>query len=320
LLLDRDGTVLDCNKVYPTLFCITRDELIGHCIWDFFSEEDARWRREEVEQVFVSGESIHGQTQKDGKWSDYVEYPVFNNNGTVQSVTIYAMDITELKRAEAAVKETNKKLLLLSSITRHDILNNVAALQIYESLIEDAIEVHNIEEVKEDLNVVEEITDRIEEQITFTRDYEALGIQDPIWQNIGAVVEKAAGHVMVEHLNIDRKCSEFNVFADPMFGRVFFNLFDNALRHGGDVTEIRVRCTREEENIVIMVEDNGNGVADEMKATIFNRGVGSNTGYGLFLAKEILEISGIGIFETGVPGEGAHFKLIVPPGTWSIAK
>jgi len=319
LLIDHNGIVLDCNEVYPSRLNITRGELIGRCIWDFFSEEDARWRREEVEQVFNSGEAIRGQTERGGNWSDYVEFPVFGPDGSVQSVTVYAMDITDLKRAEAAVKEINKKLLLLSSITRHDILNNVSALLIYESLMEDAIETNNTEEITEDLKVIAEVTERIEEQITFTRDYEALGIRDPLWQNIGSVVAKAAEHVMVTHLDIDRNCSGIDVFADPMFGRVFWNLFDNALRHGGEVTDIRVRCTSEGENTVIVVEDNGKGVADEMKENIFHRGVGSNTGFGLFLAKEILEITGISISETGVPGEGARFTMIVPEGNWRIA-
>ena len=320
LLLDRNGIVLDCNEVYPTRFNITREELVGQCIWDFFSKEDAKWRREEVEQVFVSGESIRGQTELDGKWSDYVEFPVFDHDGSVQSVTIYAMEITDLKRAEAAVKETNKKLLLLSSITRHDILNNVSALVIYESLMEDAIAANNIEEMKEDLKVIAEVTDRIEEQITFTRDYESLGIRDPMWQSIGVIVETAVEHIQVEHLEIDRSCTEINIFADPMFGRVFWNLFDNALRHGGEVTEIRVSCSSEGETMVVMVEDNGKGIADEMKETIFHRGVGSNTGYGLFLAKEILEITGISISETGVLGEGARFTMTVPKGAWRFAQ
>ena len=320
LLLDHNGIILDCNEVYLSRFNITREDLIGRCIWDFFSEEDARWRREEVEQVFNSGEPIRGQTELNGKWSHYVEYPVFGPDGSVQSVTIYAMDITDLKRAEAAVKEINKKLLLLSSITRHDILNNVSALLIYESLMEDAIETNNTEEMKEDLKVIAEVTDRIEEQISFTRDYEALGIRDPLWQNIGSVVAKAAENVMVAHLDIDRSCSGIDVFADPMLGRVFWNLFDNALRHGGEVIEIRVWCITEGENTLIVVEDNGKGVADEMKENIFHRGVGSNTGYGLFLAKEILEITGISISETGVEGEGAQFTMIVPEESWRLAE
>ena len=37
---------------------------------------------------------------------------------------------------------------------------------------------------------------------------------------------------------------------------------------------------------------------------------------GLFLAREILDITGIGIRETGEPGKGARFEIMVPKGTW----
>ena len=33
---------------------------------------------------------------------------------------------------------------------------------------------------------------------------------------------------------------------------------------------------------------------------------------GLFIAKEILEITGIGITETGEPGTGARFEILIP--------
>jgi K+-sensing histidine kinase KdpD len=37
-----------------------------------------------------------------------------------------------------------------------------------------------------------------------------------------------------------------------------------------------------------------------------------NRGLGLFLAKEILSITGLTIQETGVPGKGARFEIQVP--------
>lgn len=57
------------------------------------------------------------------------------------------------------------------------------------------------------------------------------------------------------------KDPDIDVFADPMFGRVFWNLFDNALRHGGEVPENRVFCTSEGGNTVIVAEGNGQDVA-----------------------------------------------------------
>ncbi|MDH7509548.1 MAG: hypothetical protein QHH04_00700 [Methanolinea sp.] len=62
--------------------------------------------------------------------------------------------------------------------------------------------------------------------------------------------------------------------------------------------------------------DNGKGIAEDEKEKISGKGYGEHTGYGLFLAREILAITGISIRECGVPGEGAVFEMIVPGGAW----
>jgi signal transduction histidine kinase len=97
-----------------------------------------------------------------------------------------------------------------------------------------------------------------------------------------------------------------------MFEKVLFNLFDNAIRHGEQVTEIRVSFRANGSDGVLVVEDNGVGIARNIRDKIFLAGYGRNTGYGLFLAKEILDITGIGIAETGEEGTGARFEMTVP--------
>jgi signal transduction histidine kinase len=67
--------------------------------------------------------------------------------------------------------------------------------------------------------------------------------------------------------------------------------------------------------MIVIVEDNGIGIPLAEKEKIFTRGYGKNTGLGLFLAKEILAITGIAIRETGIPGEGARFEILVPGGS-----
>jgi signal transduction histidine kinase len=92
----------------------------------------------------------------------------------------------------------------------------------------------------------------------------------------------------------------------------FFNLVDNALRHGGRVTEITVRCEREPDGLLLIFEDNGVGIPPADKENIFLRGYGKNTGLGLFLVREVLMITGITIRETGIYGNGARFEMLVP--------
>ncbi len=101
------------------------------------------------------------------------------------------------------------------------------------------------------------------------------------------------------------------IYADLLIEKVFFNLIENALRHGERVTEIHVSYRRTGKEVVLAFEDNGIGIPGQDKERIFTRGFGKNTGYGLFLAREILAITGITIKETGKVGKGARFEMTI---------
>jgi signal transduction histidine kinase len=58
----------------------------------------------------------------------------------------------------------------------------------------------------------------------------------------------------------------------------------------------------------------------DLKEKIFDKGYGKHTGFGLFLAREILAITGITIHETGLYGKGARFEIKVPKGKYRGAK
>ena len=229
-------------------------------------------------------------------------------------------DITESKEGELALMMANKKLNLLSSITRHDILNRVTPSLMYLEMIKELCE--GDEKVTEYLNFMEKSVNDVATQISFTKDYQDLGLKSPQWQNIGTVLDNAglkAGISSVSVL-ISDICCRLEVLADPMFEKIFFNLLDNSLRHGGNVSEVSVRCIDDGEICRVIYSDNGCGVMPDMKDKIFYKGVGSNTGLGLFLAKEILDITGISVGENGVYGEGARFEISVPRGRWRYSK
>ena len=101
-----------------------------------------------------------------------------------------------------------------------------------------------------------------------------------------------------------------------MLPKVFSNLMDNTLRYGGEQVKVTVRATEREGVLVISWEDTGAGVPADEKEKIFERGYGKNTGLGLFLAREILGITGITIRKAGEPGKGARFEITIPPGAY----
>lgn len=213
-------------------------------------------------------------------------------------------DITGRRIAEEAVRIVNTKLQLLSSITRHDILNEVMVLL---GNLEFAEEKSDDPEVGKYLEKVKEAGRTIQRHIEFTRLYENLGISEPEWQKLAALIPKSKDPV-----TITNNCTSISIFGDPMLERVFSNLLDNTIRHGEHATTVTIDCYPVDEGLHIIWRDNGAGVAHDQKEVIFKRGVGKNTGFGLFLSREILAITGMFMRETGIPGEGAQFEILIP--------
>ena len=217
----------------------------------------------------------------------------------------------ERKQAEEATKQANRSLNLMNSITRHDIANQLAVILGYVPLCQ---ELTTDPSEKEYLGRVMRAAESIRSHIEFSRDYQSIGAQAPRWQEIGSVVNRAASSIELGDIGLTVDAKGIEVFADPMLPKVFYNLIDNALRHGGDVTKIAIRAEMRDGNLLIVCEDNGIGIPNTEKERIFSRGVGVDHGYGLYLIRGILSITLMDIRETGTFGEGSRFEIRVPPG------
>jgi len=220
-------------------------------------------------------------------------------------------DISKKRQAEETIAAANNKLVLLSNITRHDILNQMTALFSHLELLgmknQDPTAIAHVNAMRKSL-------DAIQEQLEFTRDYQDLGLKIPEWQDAGAAFIRAAESFAGKNITFSCETAHVEILADPMIGQVFYNLIDNSIRHGDHVSEIRLLVKKKEPDLLLVYEDNGNGVLPEEKEKIFLKGFGKHTGLGMFLIKEILSITGIVIRENGIWQQGARFEMCVPPG------
>ena len=226
-------------------------------------------------------------------------------------------EIQERRRFETAIQLANRKLNTLSSITRHDILNQITAIVMYLSLTEELV---TDPAVIENIRKIEKIASLIQTQIQFTRDYQDIGAGAPQWQDVGAMITKSVVDLDLEGLRLEKTLDGLEVYADLLLGKVFYNLVENTLRHSDHATFIRFSFHETETGIAIVCEDDGVGVPAIAKERIFKREYYRNTGYGLFLADEILSITGISIKETGEEGKGARFEILVPRGAYQYQK
>jgi CheY-like chemotaxis protein/two-component sensor histidine kinase len=216
----------------------------------------------------------------------------------------------ERSRIEIALADANRKLNLMTSVTRHDINNQILILQAYIDLAETGSSDPVILQYLRKAGIAAQT---IQKQIAFTKQYEDIGVKAPVWQNASEIMESLRPFLKGAGIELEIRGPALEVFADPLLPKVFENLVDNSIRHGRHVQHITCSAlVKPDGNLTLLYEDDGEGVPGEEKEKIFQKGFGKNTGLGLFLSREIMGITGITIRETGVPKTGAIFEITVP--------
>jgi signal transduction histidine kinase len=130
-------------------------------------------------------------------------------------------------------------------------------------------------------------------------------------------VERALGEAVLlfsdlRGARLVNECEGLRVYADSLLRQLFYNLVDNTLKYGEKVSVIRVFFREEGDVLRLVYEDNGVGVADDVRENLFREGFGKGTGYGLYLIKRICAAYGWTIQENGKQGKGVRFTMTIP--------
>jgi PAS domain S-box-containing protein len=304
------GKIIEVNEAAARMYGYSRDELLTLCNSDLSAEPKKTLGIMAIDSEDHLKVPVRYHRKKDGTvFPVEITVSFFTLNG--RRVNIGSIrDITERKLAEDALHEANKKLNLLSGITRHDISNQLLTARGFLKILHKKITDPAYEK---DFTRIEEAWGRIFSMIQFTRHYEQIGVSAPVWQDCRMLADTAVKDIAQGNVQVKNDLpADAEVFADPLIARVFYNLVDNAIRYGVKISRIHFFLQESADGCRIICEDDGVGVPAGDKERIFDRGFGKNTGMGLSLAREILSITNITITETGEPGKGARFEIKVP--------
>ncbi|MCX5912353.1 MAG: PAS domain S-box protein, partial [Deltaproteobacteria bacterium] len=320
IIVAQDAMIRLVNPVTVAMIGFSEQELMSKPFPAFIHPDDRAMVVENY-QKRMRGEAVPARyafrfQAKDGR-AIWVEISAVLIDWEGRPATLnFLTDITERKLAEDALRQANAKLGILNTITRHDINNQMTVVKGFLELCKQR---EKDPELARYIERISHAAANVLEQIDFTKDYQELGIHAPIWASFG---RKAVNALAILHLSgvaLEDWTEGVEILADPLVEKVFYNLIDNSVRHGGHVTRIKISSQRVGDSMLIVYEDDGVGISAEDKKRLFEKGFGKNTGYGLFLIREILAITGITITERGQAGKGVRFEMLVPSGTWRLS-
>ncbi|MFY9799730.1 MAG: PAS domain S-box protein [Methanoregula sp.] len=316
-IIDRNYHFVQVNKAMTERLGVQREDILGHTCFEILHHTTLPPEFCPHQLLLADGKEHTYEISEETMKGDFLvsASPLHDALGTVIGSVHIMHDITERKRAENALQLALKKLNMLSSITRHDIQNQLMGLRAYFHFFKEKI---TDPELLGFIAKEENAIGAISRQIEFTRYYDNIGVNAPQWQDIPEIIRSSASQLPVDTIDFHITFSGVEVFADPLIGKVFYNLMENSFRHGGNITQISFEFGRTNGDAVITYRDNGTGIQKEDKESIFRKGFGKHTGLGLFLTREILSITGITIRENGEPGNGVRFEILVPQGMYRI--
>jgi len=313
LMTDADAVIRFANPKMADMLGYHVDELVGKSVFQLMNGQAAELgkRKFEDRRRGLVGRYEFDFLRNDGTLirTRIGSTPIKDKGGDFLGSLAVVTDITNHKRYEDALEVANQKLNLLGQVTRHDALNQLAVLMGWLQIAQESVAEPPVQEYMKNMRTAAETVIR---QLDFTGDYQKMGVAKPEWIDVKtAFLNGTAGFSpskFAKSVHVDG----LEVYADMMFEKVFHNLVHNSIRHGKKVTEIRVHHKKKGNDLLLFYEDDGVGVPADKKDKLFLRGIGDHTGFGLFIVRAILGITGITIEENGIPGHGVRFEMHVP--------
>ena len=195
---DRDGNITFFNDFAQKFFGFSAEEILGrNVIGTIVPASDSAGKdlvamiREIREHPDGYRNNENENIKKDGErvWISWTNRAIYNEKGEFEELLSVGNDITDRKRAEEALFAANRKLNLLSNVTRHDVLNQLNVLAGYLGLVRDRVSDVDTAAL---LSRAWDSAWTIRKLIAFTKDYQEIGVHSPRWHEIANTLARAS--------------------------------------------------------------------------------------------------------------------------------
>ncbi len=349
-VIDQDFIYTYANPRMAELFGRTVDEIVGHHMRDLLGESNYRKNTEVMKRVQagerVTIERLHDATaERPAIYQQMTLVRGAKGSGGLQRYYAFGIDITELKRAELALRAAKEdaeradraKSAFLASVS-HELRTPLNAILGFSQLLRTDARVSptvsdNAGEIERAgrhlLSLVDDLIDlggveagRLE--LTMAR----LTVETVINEALSMVAPLAANQgIRIVFEGGDARNAV--VLADAVrLRQVVINLLSNAIKYNRTDGSVRVSCRHRQPDgdqhgasIRIAIADTGEGIAPEMASRVFSpferlgaeRGAVEGTGIGLSISRRLVSAMGGSIGYASRLHEGSTFWIDLPP-------
>jgi PAS domain S-box-containing protein len=112
-LLSADTTVLALNEEAARRIGVRSEDIIGHKVTELLPHQVVANRKPYIDRAISTGEQVHFEDERDGRWTSNHLYPITSPDGKVIRMAIFSRDITVRKHAEMIVRENVARYKIL---------------------------------------------------------------------------------------------------------------------------------------------------------------------------------------------------------------
>jgi len=343
VLLDSDGIQRYVSESCKKILGYDPRELTDISVIDsMIHPED----QEKTKQGFLDivKHSKHGGTQyrhrhKNGDWV-YLE--AFGNNQlhnpAIQAVVLNVRDITERKKAEKALKDSETRLSELIatkdrffSIIGHDLKNPFSGILGFSELLIDQLKNKQYDDSLELAQMIQHSSKRVMDLLNNLLAWAQSQTGKPKFNPEYFEIDEVADEVidLLRDSSHQKSISLTNgippgtsVYADkPMITLVLRNLVSNGVKFTQPGGKIDIESEKNKGKISISVTDNGVGISKDNIEDLFNvdkrhssKGTynETGTGLGLLLCKDFIKTHGGRIWVESELDKGSKFTFMIP--------
>lgn len=330
-LHDLRGSVIDANPKALELFGYTHPEMLACRIIDLHPPEALPDSKKAFETIHRDGRVSFeiDFIRKDGTaFPAEVSSSIFELKGRKVILGI-VRDITGRKAAEEAARKYARQLEhmnyvkeLFADIMSHDLLNPASIVYHISTMLSKKNHPRDANEIAMIQRNAQRIMRLVLDASTYAR-VESMDSFEKVERDLVAMIAKGIESLRPGMEKKGMSCvfeppREAPVTVNPLVEEVFENLLSNAVKYSPDGSVITLTLKERGDSWVITVADEGPGIPDEFKRTVFDRfkrrdkkGV-RGSGLGLAIARRIVHLHGGRIWVEDNPGGGSLFCVELP--------